>query len=64
MRVLSLVWVGTRTAEYPQTVAFFTDVLGLRVLGRPRPHPHQRQDSHIAPSVLGMCHGREGPFVM
>src|SRR3954454_11956577 len=31
MRVLSLVWVGTRTTEYTATVAFFTDVLGLRV---------------------------------
>ena len=31
MRVLSLVWVGTRTTEYPATVAFFTDVLGLGV---------------------------------
>lgn len=31
MRVLSLVWVGTRTTEYAATVAFFRDVLGLRV---------------------------------
>lgn len=31
MRVLSLVWVGTRTNEYPATVAFFRDVLGLDV---------------------------------
>ena len=31
MRVLSLAWVGTRTAEYAATVAFFTDVLGLGV---------------------------------
>ena len=31
MRVLSLSWVGTRTAEYAASVAFFTDVLGLRV---------------------------------
>ena len=31
MRVLSLVWVGTRTTEYTATVAFFKDVLGLRV---------------------------------
>jgi catechol 2,3-dioxygenase-like lactoylglutathione lyase family enzyme len=31
MRVLSLVWVGTRTTEYPATVAFFKDVLGLPV---------------------------------
>ena len=31
MRVLSLVWVGTRTTEYAATVAFFSDVLGLRV---------------------------------
>ena len=31
MRVLSLSWVGTRTAEYAATVAFFTDVLGLSV---------------------------------
>jgi catechol 2,3-dioxygenase-like lactoylglutathione lyase family enzyme len=29
MQVLSLVWVGTRTTEYPATVAFFKDVLGL-----------------------------------
>jgi catechol 2,3-dioxygenase-like lactoylglutathione lyase family enzyme len=29
MRVLSLVWVGTRTTEYAATVAFFKDVLGL-----------------------------------
>jgi catechol 2,3-dioxygenase-like lactoylglutathione lyase family enzyme len=32
MRVLSLVWVGTRTAQYAATVAFFKDVLGLGVL--------------------------------
>jgi catechol 2,3-dioxygenase-like lactoylglutathione lyase family enzyme len=31
MRVLSLAWVGTRTADYPATVAFFKDVLGLGV---------------------------------
>ena len=31
MRVLSLVWVGTRTTEYAATVAFFSDVLGLGV---------------------------------
>ena len=31
MRVRSLVWVGTRTAEYAATVAFFRDVLGLGV---------------------------------
>jgi catechol 2,3-dioxygenase-like lactoylglutathione lyase family enzyme len=29
MRVLSLVWVGTRTTEYAATVAFFRDVVGL-----------------------------------
>ena len=29
VRVLSLVWVGTRTTEYAATVAFFKDVLGL-----------------------------------
>jgi len=31
MQVLSLAWVGTRTAEHDATVAFFSDVLGLRV---------------------------------
>lgn len=31
MRVLSLVWVGTRTTEYTATLAFFKDVLGLGV---------------------------------
>jgi catechol 2,3-dioxygenase-like lactoylglutathione lyase family enzyme len=31
MRVLGLVWVGTRTSEYTATVAFFRDVLGLGV---------------------------------
>jgi catechol 2,3-dioxygenase-like lactoylglutathione lyase family enzyme len=31
MRVLSLVWVGTRTTEYTATFAFFRDVLGLSV---------------------------------
>jgi catechol 2,3-dioxygenase-like lactoylglutathione lyase family enzyme len=31
MRVLSLVWVGTRTTEYAATVTFFRDVLGLGV---------------------------------
>jgi catechol 2,3-dioxygenase-like lactoylglutathione lyase family enzyme len=31
MRVLSLAWVGTRTAEYAATVAFFKDVIGLGV---------------------------------
>jgi catechol 2,3-dioxygenase-like lactoylglutathione lyase family enzyme len=29
VRVLGLVWVGTRTTEYAATVAFFKDVLGL-----------------------------------
>jgi len=29
MRVLGLVWVGTRTTQYAATVAFFKDVLGL-----------------------------------
>ena len=32
MKVLSLAWVGTRTAEYAATLAFFKDVLGLSVL--------------------------------
>jgi catechol 2,3-dioxygenase-like lactoylglutathione lyase family enzyme len=31
LRVLSLVWVGTRTTEYAATVDFFKDVLGLGV---------------------------------
>src|SRR4051812_6288853 len=31
MRVLSVAWVGTRTTEYAATLAFFRDVLGLRV---------------------------------
>ena len=31
MKVLALVWVGTRTTEYDATVAFFRDVLGLGV---------------------------------
>jgi catechol 2,3-dioxygenase-like lactoylglutathione lyase family enzyme len=31
MRVLSLTWVGTRTSDYPATLAFFTKVLGLGV---------------------------------
>ena len=31
MQVLSLAWVGTRTAEHDATVAFFSHVLGLRV---------------------------------
>jgi catechol 2,3-dioxygenase-like lactoylglutathione lyase family enzyme len=31
MRVLALVWVGTRTAEFGATTAFFRDVLGLGV---------------------------------
>jgi predicted enzyme related to lactoylglutathione lyase len=31
MQVLSLVWVGTRTNEHEATVAFFHDVLGLRI---------------------------------
>lgn len=31
VRVLSLVWVGTRTTEYAATLAFFRDVLGLGV---------------------------------
>src|SRR5690349_21109566 len=31
MRVLSLVWVGTRTTEYAATPGFFRDVLGLGV---------------------------------
>ena len=31
MQVLSLAWVGTRTAEHDATVAFFSDVLGLSV---------------------------------
>ena len=31
MRILRLVWLGTRTTEHPATVAFFRDVLGLGV---------------------------------
>jgi catechol 2,3-dioxygenase-like lactoylglutathione lyase family enzyme len=31
MKVRKLGWLGIRTAEYEQTVAFFRDVLGLRV---------------------------------
>ena len=31
MRVLAVAWVGTRTTEYAATLAFFRDVLGLRV---------------------------------
>ena len=31
MRILGLVWVGTRTTGHPETVAFFRDVLGLGV---------------------------------
>jgi catechol 2,3-dioxygenase-like lactoylglutathione lyase family enzyme len=31
VRVLSVAWVGTRTADYPATLAFFRDVLGLPV---------------------------------
>jgi catechol 2,3-dioxygenase-like lactoylglutathione lyase family enzyme len=31
MRVLSLVWLGVRTDNYPATASFFTDVLGLPV---------------------------------
>jgi predicted enzyme related to lactoylglutathione lyase len=29
MRVLGVVWVGTRTTAFDETVAFFRDVLGL-----------------------------------
>jgi predicted enzyme related to lactoylglutathione lyase len=29
MRVLGVVWVGTRTTAFPETMAFFRDVLGL-----------------------------------
>jgi predicted enzyme related to lactoylglutathione lyase len=29
MRVLGVVWVGTRTAAFAETVAFFRDVLGV-----------------------------------
>jgi len=29
MRVLGVVWVGTRTAAFPETMTFFRDVLGL-----------------------------------
>lgn len=31
MRILGLHWVGTRTPHHDETVAFFTDVLGLPV---------------------------------
>jgi catechol 2,3-dioxygenase-like lactoylglutathione lyase family enzyme len=31
VRVLSLAWIGTRTPDYPATLAFFRDVLGLTV---------------------------------
>lgn len=31
MQVLSLAWVGTRTFQHDATVAFFSDILGLRV---------------------------------
>jgi predicted enzyme related to lactoylglutathione lyase len=29
MRVLGVVWVGTRTEAFPETLAFFRDVLGV-----------------------------------
>ncbi len=29
MRVLGVVWVGTRTKAFPETMAFFRDVLGV-----------------------------------
>lgn len=32
MQTLKLAWLGTRTAEYGSTVAFFRDVLGLTVI--------------------------------
>jgi catechol 2,3-dioxygenase-like lactoylglutathione lyase family enzyme len=36
MRIIKLAWVGTRTGNAEPTVAFFRDVLGLRVeLDRP-----------------------------
>jgi predicted enzyme related to lactoylglutathione lyase len=31
MRVLGVVWVGTRTTAFDETIAFFRDVLGLPV---------------------------------
>lgn len=31
MKVLGLVWVGTRTSSFSETTAFFRDVLGLGV---------------------------------
>ncbi len=31
MQVLALVWLGTRTAEYAATLAFFRDVMGLEM---------------------------------
>jgi predicted enzyme related to lactoylglutathione lyase len=31
MRVLGVVWVGTRTGAFDETVAFFRDVLGLEL---------------------------------
>lgn len=31
MRVLGIVWVGTRTDAFDETVAFFRDVLGLAI---------------------------------
>lgn len=34
MKVQGLVWAGTATDRYDETVAFFTDVLGLSVFSR------------------------------
>ena len=31
MKVLGLVWVGTRTGAFAETTAFFRDVMGLAV---------------------------------
>jgi catechol 2,3-dioxygenase-like lactoylglutathione lyase family enzyme len=33
MKVTSLGWLGVRTANFPETAAFYRDVLGLECLG-------------------------------
>jgi catechol 2,3-dioxygenase-like lactoylglutathione lyase family enzyme len=66
MRVLGVVWVGTRTERFDETVAFFRDVLGLQ-LEEPEPDfgwsrmPDSSQFEVFGPSDEEHRHFSTGP---
>lgn len=66
MRVLGVVWVGTRTTAFDETVAFFRDVLGVP-MKEPEPHfgegrmPDSSQVEIFGPTDNDHRHFSTGP---